>query len=145
MAEGEGAPTKGKGTFVAFRYRNFRLMWSASLLSSSGTWLQNVAVPFVIYRITESGFWLGFTGFLSYLPMVITGPWAGSIADRYPRRTVLLVTGTMQFFFTLVLAVAWAAEVRGIAVILVLLLLNGFVAGHQRGVVAGVRHRARAP
>ena len=94
MAEGEGAPTKGKGTFVAFRYRNFRLMWSASLLSSSGTWLQNVAVPFVIYRITESGFWLGFTGFLSYLPMVLTGPWAGSLADRYPRRTVLLVTGT---------------------------------------------------
>ena len=78
MAEGEAAPTKGKGTFVAFRYRNFRLMWSASLLSSSGTWLQNVAVPFVIYRITESGFWLGFTGFLSYLPMVLTGPWAGS-------------------------------------------------------------------
>jgi MFS family permease len=129
MAEGEGAPTKGKGAFIAFRYRNFRLMWSASLLSSSGTWLQNVAVPFVIYRITESGFWLGFAGFLSYLPMVLIGPWSGSLADRYPRRTILLITGTAQFLLTLVLAVTWAAGVHGIAAILVLLLLNSFAAG----------------
>ncbi len=129
MAEEEGVPTKGKGTFIAFRYRNFRLMWSASLLSSSGTWLQNVAVPFVIYRITESGAWLGFTGFIAYLPMVFTGPWGGSIADRYPRRTVLMITGTLQFAFTLLLAVAWAAGVRSIAAILFLLLLSGVAGG----------------
>jgi len=122
------APTT-TGPFVAFRYRNFRLMWSASLLSSSGTWLQNVAVPFVIYRITGSGAWLGFTGFIAYLPMVFMGPWGGSIADRYPRRTVLLVTGTLQFTFTLLLAVVWAAGVRGIGVILFLLLLSGVAGG----------------
>jgi len=129
MAEGEAPPTKKTGTFVAFRFRNFRLMWSASLLSSSGTWLQNVAVPFVIYRITESGAWLGFTGFIAYLPMVFTGPWGGSIADRYPRRTVLLITGTLQVLFTLLLAAAWAAGVRSIAVILFLLLLSGVAGG----------------
>jgi MFS family permease len=127
--DGAGAPGAGNGAFIAFRYRNFRLMWSASLLSSSGTWLQNVAVPFVIYRITESGAWLGFTGFIAYLPMVFTGPWGGSLADRYPRRTVLLITGTMQFLFTLLLAAAWAAGVRSIAVILFLLLLSGIAGG----------------
>lgn len=128
MTEGDVAAAKS-GAFVAFRFRNFRLMWSASLLSSSGTWLQNIAVPFVIYRITESGFWLGFTGFIAYLPMVITGPWGGSIADRYPRRTVLLVTGSLQCLFTLLLAVAWAAGVRSIGAILFLLLLSGFAGG----------------
>jgi len=129
VSERKGQGSEGDGTFVAFRFRNFRLMWSASLLSSSGTWLQNVAVPFVIYRITDSGAWLGFTGFIAYLPMVLTGPWGGSIADRYPRRTVLLITGIMQFLFTLLLAAAWAAGVRSIAVILVLLLLSGLAGG----------------
>ena len=128
MAEG-GAGDGRSGTFVAFRYRNFSLMWSASLLSSSGTWLQNVAVPFVIYRITDSGFWLGFTGFIAYVPMVFTGPWAGSLADRYPRRTVLLVTGLLQFVFTLLLAIVWVAGVRSIGVILFLLLLSGVAGG----------------
>jgi MFS family permease len=128
MTEGD-APAARSGTFVAFRYRNFTLMWSASLLSSSGTWLQNVAVPFVIYRITESGAWLGFTGFLSYLPMVITGPWAGSVADRYQRRTVLLVTGVLQFGLTMALWAVWAAGERRIGPILILLVANGFAAG----------------
>jgi len=128
MTEGD-APAAGSGTLIAFRYRNFRLMWSASLLSSSGTWLQNVAVPFVIYRITDSGAWLGFTGFVAYVPMVFTGPWAGSLADRYPRRTVLLITGILQFFFTMVLTAVWVAGVRSIGVILLLLLLSGVAGG----------------
>ncbi len=61
--------------------------------------------------------------------MVFTGPWAGSLADRYPRRTVLLVTGMLQFFFTLLLAGAWAMGVRSIGVILFLLLLSGTAGG----------------
>jgi MFS family permease len=128
MTEGD-APAARSGMFVAFRYRNFSLMWSASLLSSSGTWLQNVAVPFVIYRITESGAWLGFTVFLSYVPMVITGPWAGSVADRYQRRSVLLVTGLLQFALTMALWAVWAAGERRIGPILLLLVANGFAAG----------------
>ncbi|MTB24031.1 MAG: MFS transporter, partial [Actinobacteria bacterium] len=48
---------KQDSAFIAFRYRNFRWMWSASLLSSSGSWLQMVAVPYVIYTITGSGAW----------------------------------------------------------------------------------------
>jgi MFS family permease len=130
MDEGEGgrAPA-GSGAFVAFRYRNFTLMWSASLLSSSGTWLQNVAVPFVIYRITESGAWLGVTGFLSLIPMVITGPLAGSMADRFHRQTVLLVTGVGQFLLTLALWAAWVAGQRSVWVILALLVANSFVTG----------------
>lgn len=128
MTEGDTTSARS-GAFVAFRYRNFTLMWSASLLSASGTWLQNVAVPFVIYRITGSGAWLGFTAFMSYLPMVLTGPWAGALADRFPRRRVLLVTGVFQFLFTTVLWLVWVAGERRIGVIIALLVANTFAAG----------------
>jgi MFS family permease len=130
VGEGVAARTPS-GPFAAFHYRNFTLMWSASLLSSSGVWLQNMAVPFVIYRITGSGAWLGFTAFLSYVPLVVTGPLAGSFADRFDRRTVLMCTGTGSFFATGALWLVWVAGERRIGVILLLLTLNGFVAGMQ--------------
>jgi MFS family permease len=115
--------------FIAFRYRNFSLMWCASLLSSSGTWLQNVAVPFVVFRLTESGVWLGVTGFLSYVPMVLTGPLAGSIADRFDRRRVLMVCGLAQTLLTIALWLYYASGGRGILVIIVLLALNSTAMG----------------
>ncbi len=122
------APT-GSGAFVAFRYKNFRYMWSASLMSSSGTWLQNVAVPFVIYGITGSAAWLGFTAFLSYIPMVLTGPMAGSLADRFPRRRVLMIGGLVQTALTLLLWLVWVGGERRVGVIIGLLAANTFVAG----------------
>jgi MFS family permease len=104
-------------------------MWCASLLSSSGTWLQNVAVPFVVFRITDSGAWLGVTGFLSYVPMVITGPLAGSIADRFNRRSVLMVFGIIQTLLTLALWLDYVAGERRIGVIIALLAANSTAAG----------------
>ena len=104
-------------------------MWCASLLSSSGTWLQNVAVPFVVFRLTESGVWLGVTGFLSYVPMVLTGPLAGSIADRFDRRRVLMVCGLAQTLLTVALWLDYASGERRILPIIVLLALNSTAAG----------------
>lgn len=120
---------KRPSAFIAFRYRNFRLMWGASLLSSSGTWLQNVAVPFVVFRITGSGAWLGVTGFLAYVPMVLTGPMAGSIADRFDRRRTLIITGLLQTILTFALWLDYLSGERRILVIILLLSANSFVAG----------------
>jgi len=120
---------KPDGAFVAFRYRNFRWMWTASLLSSSGSWLQMVAVPYVIYTITGSGAWLGFAGFLAYAPMVVTGPYAGSVADRFDRRKVLIIGGLIQAAITLVLWIVWIEGVRNIAFFLVILTLGAFAGG----------------
>lgn len=123
------APQERAGAFAAFRYRNFSLMWTASLLSSSGSWLQMVAVPYVIYTITGSGAWLGFAGFLGYAPMVLTGPYAGSIADRFDRRKVLIVGGLVQTTITFGLWIEWVAGVRSIGVFLGILTLGSFVGG----------------
>jgi len=123
------APQRVDGAFAAFRYPNFRLMWSASLLSSSGSWLQMVAVPYVVYTITGSGAWLGFAGFLGYAPMVLTGPYAGSIADRFDRRKVLIVGGLIQTLITIALWLEWVLGVRNIAVFLGILTLGSFAGG----------------
>ncbi len=127
-ATGRSEPER-TGAFVAFRYRNFRWMWSASLLSSSGSWLQMVAVPYVIYTITGSGAWLGFAGFLGYAPMVITGPYAGSVADRFDRRKVLIIGGLVQAAITFVLWIVWVEGVRNVGFFLVILTLGAFAGG----------------
>ena len=125
----EQSEPKRDGAFIAFRYRNFRWMWSASLLSSSGSWLQMVAVPYVVYTITGSGAWLGFAGFLGYAPMVVTGPYAGSIADRFDRRKVLIIGGLVQAAITFVLWFEWVAGVRNIGFFLAILTLGSFANG----------------
>ena len=123
------AEAKRPSPFIAFQYRNFRIMWFASLLSSSGTWLQNVAVPFVIFKLTGSGVWLGVAGFLSYAPMVVTGPYAGWVADRFHRRSVLIVGGLAQTALTLALWIDWVSGERRVGVIIALLAANSFAAG----------------
>lgn len=129
MTATERSEPERTGAFVAFRYRNFRWMWSASLLSSSGSWLQMVAVPYVIYTITGSGAWLGFAGFLGYAPMVITGPYAGSVADRFDRRKVLIIGGLVQAAITFVLWIVWVEGVRNVGFFLVILTLGAFAGG----------------
>ncbi len=78
-------------------------------MSNSGTWLQNVAVPFVIFRLTHSAAWVGFAGFAQFAPGVVLAPLAGSLADRFPRRSVLLVNQTLLGLAALALWVEWVA------------------------------------
>lgn len=54
--------------------------------------MQNITVPYVLYQQTHSASWVGFAAFMQFLPGVLLGPMAGSLADRFPRRTVLLVS-----------------------------------------------------
>jgi hypothetical protein len=47
---------------AAFRYRNFALFWTGALLSNTGTWIQGVTVPYVVFELTGSALWLGVAG-----------------------------------------------------------------------------------
>jgi MFS family permease len=122
-------PATKISAFAAFRVRNFSLIWTSSLMSSTGTWLQNVAVPFVVFGLTGSGAWLGFTAFMSLIPLLVLGPMAGSVADRFDRRTVLILGSVLQGSFTLVLWLTWVAGVRNVVVLVVLVTAGSCVAG----------------
>ena len=102
------SPSPGRAT-AALRHRDYALFWGSSLVSNSGTWLQNVAVPFVLFRLTHSAAWVGFGTFAQFAPGVVLAPLAGSLADRYPRRSVLLVNQTLLGLVALALWVEWIA------------------------------------
>src|SRR3954447_22794211 len=84
-----------RSTTAALRHRDFALFWSAALVSNSGTWMQNIAVPYVLFQLTHNAVWVGFASFAQFIPGVLLAPVAGRLADRFPRRPVLMVTQSL--------------------------------------------------
>lgn len=77
-------------TFNAFRYRDFRLMWSGAFTSTTGTWMQTVAQSWLVLELTGSAFYLGLVSFLADLPILMFSLVGGVVADRMDRRKSLL-------------------------------------------------------
>src|SRR3954454_5872827 len=94
------------------RHRDFALFFSAALLSNTGTWMQTITVPFVLDQLTHSTVWVGLGAFCTFFPATVVGPLAGSLADRYSRRTVLLVSQVVMMLSALAL---WGVWVGGTA------------------------------
>ncbi len=90
-------------TFAAFRYRNYRLWFAGQGFSLMGTWMQWVAQSWVVYQLTGSRFALGLVSFMGTIPTLFLMLPAGVIADRVPKRYLLLATqlALMIFAFTL--------------------------------------------
>lgn len=80
----------------ALRHRDFALFWTAAAISNGGGWMQMVAVPALLYDMTGSSTWLGLASMASLLPAVFLTPHAGVLADRMSRRSILLITQTVQ-------------------------------------------------
>lgn len=74
------------------RHRNLRLFFGGQAVSIVGNWMQSVAQGWLVWELTGSARMLGVVGFLSQVPVFLFGAWAGSLADRWPRRTIVLVT-----------------------------------------------------
>lgn len=81
-----------KATFRALRHRNFRLFIGAQAVSLLGTWMQNLAQNWLVYRLTASELAVGFAGFCAHAPVLAFGPAAGWLADRFSRHRVVVAT-----------------------------------------------------
>jgi MFS family permease len=92
-------------TFQSLRVRNFRLFFTAQLISVSGTWMQSVAQAWLVLHLTGSGVALGIVVGLQFLPMLLLGPFGGLIADRVNKRKLLFVTQTAGGLLALVLGI----------------------------------------
>jgi len=91
-------------TFAALRHRNYRLFFAGQLVSLTGTWMQNVAQPWLVYQLTGSPLYLGIVSFASAVPMLLFALWAGVVADRVPKWRLLVVTQTAMMLLAFVLA-----------------------------------------
>ncbi|OPY74899.1 MAG: Tetracycline resistance protein, class C [Syntrophorhabdus sp. PtaU1.Bin050] len=88
----------------ALRYRNYRLFFSGQGISLVGTWMQQIAISWLVYRLTNSPFLLGFIGFVGQVPTFLLAPVAGVFADRWNRRKLLVLTQILAMLQAFLLA-----------------------------------------
>ena len=107
-------------TFRALRHRNYRLFFYGQLVSLIGTWMQQAALSWLVYQMTGSKFLLGVVAAAGSAPMMLFSMWGGSLADRHPKRTILLLTqtGSMLLAFALALAV-WLGKAEPWLILLI--------------------------
>jgi MFS family permease len=88
----------------ALQHRNFRLFFIGQGISLIGTWMQLIAMSWLVYRLTSSAFLLGIVGFCSQIPAFLLAPFAGVLADRINRQRLLLCTQTLALLQSAILA-----------------------------------------
>jgi MFS family permease len=91
-------------TFRALRHRNYQLFFSGQLISLVGTWMDQVAESWLVYRLTGSALLLGTVAFASQIPVFLLAPIGGALADRHDRRRILVATQSSMMLLTFVLA-----------------------------------------
>lgn len=93
--------------FPALTHKNFRLYWLGQCFSLIGTWMQSIAQTWLVFSLTDSPLLLGLLGTMQFLPITIFSLFAGVVIDKYPKRSILLITQTtsMILAFTLSLLV----------------------------------------
>jgi MFS family permease len=94
-----------KDTFAALRIHNYRLYVIAQFISNTAGWMQRIAVDWLVLEITGNVALVGLTIALQFLPTLFLGTWAGVIADRLPKRAVMIVCGSAVAAFNSVLAI----------------------------------------
>src|SRR5512142_3279916 len=91
-------------TLRSLRYRNFQLIFGGQLISLVGTWMQNVAQSWLVYRLTGSSVLLGAIGFAGQIPVFLFAPLGGIVADRFSRHRVVIATQAASMLLAFVLA-----------------------------------------
>jgi MFS family permease len=100
-------------TFSALRHRNYRLYFTGQLVSQIGTWMQMVAQGWLVYELTKSPFYLGLVSFAASIPVLCFSLFSGVVVDRFPRRTLLLITQINAMILAFILsALAFARVVQ---------------------------------
>lgn len=130
-AEPVATPSAGRMTTAlrALRHHNYRLWFLGQGLSLIGTWMQSMAQQVLVYRLTGSAVALGIVSFMTVLPLVPFALWGGSLADRVPKRRIILITQTMMMIQALILAgLTWTNAIQIWHVYLMAFLLGTFKA-----------------
>ena len=111
----------------ALRHRNFRLFLAGQFISLIGTWMQTVALGWLVYRLSRSPFLLGVSGFLGQIPSLFFSPLAGVWADRWNRHRMVIATQILAMLQALAMAALVLSGRATIVAVLGLTLLLGFV------------------
>ena len=111
----------------ALAYRNYRLFFGGQGLSLIGTWMQQIAMSWLVYRMSGSVFLLGLIGFTGQIPTVIFGSFAGVYVDRLNRRNLLIATQAFSMMQALLLAFLTLTGLIAVWHLIVLSIVLGIV------------------
>lgn len=98
-------------TFSALKYYNYRLWFGGQTVSLFGTWMQRSAQGYLIFDLTKSPIYLGYVGFAYGIPAWLFMIYGGAIADRFPRRTILLIAQVAMMVLAFILAALTFAQI----------------------------------
>jgi MFS family permease len=130
MTESNSAASKLPGPLRALAHRNFRFYFCGQAISVLGSWIQQVALAWLVYRLTGSAVLLGVTTFAALIPQLLIGPLAGAIIDKHDKRRWLLGVQTILAAQALLLAfLVWSELIVPSFIVvmsLVLGVLNSF-------------------
>src|SRR5579883_2581601 len=112
-------------TFAAFRSYNYRLYWGGQLVSLTGTWVQNTALSWLVLRLSHnSPLAVSLVSTFQFLPLLIFALFGGVIADRVPKRTLLICTQSVMLTQAVVLATLAATGLITVVEIYVLSFIS---------------------
>jgi MFS family permease len=108
-----GVSIRLSSTFRALRHRNYRLFFFGQMISLIGTWMQTIAQQWLVYRLTGSAMMLGMINLVAVLPLVPLALWGGSLADRFSRRSIIVLTQSVMMVQAFILAaLTWGSTVQ---------------------------------
>src|SRR5262245_38273828 len=111
--------------FRALGWRNYALYWTGALLSNIGSWMQTVALGWLVLQLTDSAFLVGFVSFAGLSPALLLSLFGGVVADRMDRQRILIVTQTAMLVSTGILATLTAWGVVTVPQIIALSFVTG--------------------
>ena len=119
--------SSASGTFQSMHVRNFRLFFFGQMVSQCGTWMQTIALGWLVLHLSHnSGFAVGLVIALQFIPTLLFGVWGGVIADRFDKRKVLMFTQVAMAAVAVLLAVIDISGVVQLWMIYVIVFLYGF-------------------
>ena len=101
---------RGPQTFTSLRHRDFRLLWTSSVLNAASSWIQQVTLGWLTYDLTDSALAAGLVFGMRSLPSLLIGPLGGVLGDRFERRKGLLINSGYMSVLALGFALLDAAR-----------------------------------
>lgn len=116
----------------ALQHRNFRLYWSSQIVSFTGTWMQTLALSWLIFRITDSPLMLGLVNLVGLIPVLPISLFSGVISDRFSRKSIILLSDSVLVLQAFILAfLTWQNTIQVWQIIILSFIFGAAVALEQ--------------
>jgi MFS family permease len=112
-------------SLAPFRHRMFAILWTGAFVSNIGTWMETVGVGILVTEATKDALWTGLVAAAGFVPVAILAPVGGALADRVPRRQLLITTSLVQTVLATTLTVLAASGTPGPGVVTLIVFLAG--------------------